>query len=129
MGADAVLIILSAIEDGLARALIETATDLGMASLIETHDRAELERALSLPSELIGINNRDLKRMQTDLATTERLAGLVPDDRYLVSESGICEPEDISRLRRLGIRRFLIGESLMKHPDRMQQTVRLRQAR
>jgi indole-3-glycerol phosphate synthase len=85
-----------------------------MDVLLETHNEGELERALRLPSPLIGINNRDLKRMVTDLATTERLAPLVPDDKVLISESGVSSPENIERLRKTGARRFLIGESLMK---------------
>ncbi len=116
-GADAILVILSAVDDSLALDLIQTATDLGMDTLIETHDADEIARALALPSLLIGINNRDLKRMVTDLAITEDLAHLVPADRHLISESGINAPADIIRLRKTGARSFLIGESLMKHPD------------
>ena len=85
-----------------------------MDVLIETHDEAELERALRLPSPLIGVNNRDLKRMVTDLSTTERLAPLMPPDRHLIAESGISTTDHIIRLRATGARRFLIGESLMK---------------
>lgn len=124
-GADAVLVILSCTDDALARDLIQSAHDLGMDALIETHDAEELERAAALPSPLIGINNRDLKRMVTDLGTTETLAPRVPDDRDLIAESGIRTPEDIVRLRKVGARRFLIGESLMKHPDRLSQTAAL----
>ena len=75
---------------------------------------AELERALRLPSPLIGVNNRDLKRMVTDLTVTERLAPLIPEGKALVSESGVSSPDSIDRLRATGARRFLIGESLMK---------------
>ena len=85
-----------------------------MDVLLEVHDEAELERALRLPSALVGINNRDLKRMVTDLSTTERLAPRVPRDRQLVSESGISTPEHIARLSLVGAKRFLIGESLMR---------------
>ncbi|MEM8615844.1 MAG: indole-3-glycerol phosphate synthase TrpC [Pseudomonadota bacterium] len=127
-GADAILVILSAVDDALARDLIQTAADLGMDSLIETHDEAEVMRALALPSALIGVNNRDLKVMRTDLATSERLAPLIPNDRDFISESGIAEPADISRLRQTGARRFLIGESLMKRADREAHTARLRAA-
>lgn len=119
-GADAILIILSAVEDGIAKSLIDTATELGMDAIIEVHDEAELSRASKLPSPLIGINNRDLKSMTTDLATTERLAGLLADGMILISESGISEPNHISRLRKSGARRFLIGESLMKSSARKQ---------
>ncbi|MEM7458159.1 MAG: indole-3-glycerol phosphate synthase TrpC [Pseudomonadota bacterium] len=128
-GADAVLVILSCTDDALALDLTQAALDLGMDVLIETHDAAEIDRALKLPSPLIGINNRDLKIMQTDLATSEHLSQLLPDDRQFVSESGISEPEDIIRLRKIGAHRFLIGESLMKRPDRMQHVQTLRQAK
>ena len=117
-GADCILVILSAVDDACAADLTQTALDLGMDVLVETHDEAELERALKLPSPLIGANNRDLKRMVTNLETSERLAPMLPADRHLVAESGISAPEHISRLRIFGIRRFLIGESLMKRPDR-----------
>lgn len=127
-GADAVLVILSCTEDALAHDLTQAALDLGMDALIETHDAGEIERALALPSPLIGINNRDLKVMKTDLATSERLSDMIPDTHDFVSESGISEPADISRLRKIGARRFLIGESLMKRPDREQHVQALRRA-
>ncbi len=117
-GADAVLVIIACTEDVLARDLIQSAHDLGMDVLLETHDATELERAADLPVTLIGINNRDLKRMVTDLSITEDLAHLIPDNCALVSESGIRDPNDIIRLRNTNARRFLIGESLMKRPDR-----------
>jgi len=127
-GADCVLIILSAVDDGLALDLHQTATGLGMDVLVETHDAAELERALRLPAPLVGVNNRDLKRMVTDLGTSERLAPMLPPGRSLVSESGIAEPAHVQRLRTFGIRRFLIGESLMKRTDRRAYTRTLREA-
>ncbi|MEL7041928.1 MAG: indole-3-glycerol phosphate synthase TrpC [Pseudomonadota bacterium] len=117
-GADAVLIILSCTDDALAHDLVQAAHDLDMDAFIETHDAREIERALRLPVRLIGINNRDLKVMKTDLATSETLAGLIPPSYDFVSESGISETTDIARLRAAGARRFLIGESLMKRPDR-----------
>jgi indole-3-glycerol phosphate synthase len=113
-GADCILIILSAVDDVVAAELSSAAIGFHMDVLIETHDEAELERALLLPSPLIGINNRDLKRMVTDLSTTERLAPLVPENRHIIAESGISSAEHIIRLRASGARRFLIGESLMK---------------
>ncbi|MDJ0920851.1 MAG: indole-3-glycerol phosphate synthase TrpC [Henriciella sp.] len=128
-GADAILVILSCTDDALARDLIQTAHDLKMDALIETHDAAEVDRALKLPSRLIGINNRDLKRMVTDLATTEALAPRVPGDRLLIAESGIKMPEDISRLRKTGATCFLIGESLMKRADRERHCAALKAAR
>ena len=127
-GADAILVILSCTEDGLARELIACAHELGMDVLLETHDREEIERALALPDCLIGINNRDLKRMVTDLATTEALCGMIPDGRAFVSESGVHSVDDIQRLRQTGARRFLIGESLMKRADRLAYSEALRDA-
>jgi indole-3-glycerol phosphate synthase len=122
-GADAILIIMSAVDDTLARELHAAADQHGMSVLLEAHDEAELVRALGLPSALIGVNNRDLRRMATDLATTERLADMIPDwsasGRILISESGVKTPADISRLRACGARGFLVGESLMRaeHPS------------
>ena len=113
-GADCVLVIMACLSDAQASEMTDTALDLGMDVLLETHNEEELARALDLPSPLIGINNRDLKRMVTDLATTERLAPLVPAEKVLISESGVSSPEHIKRLRETGARRFLIGESLMK---------------
>ena len=122
-GADCVLVIMASLGDALAADLTSCAMDYGMDVLVETHDETELERALRLPSPLIGVNNRDLKRMVTDLSTTERLAPLIPEDRQLVAESGISTPEHIARLRRTGARRFLIGESLMKRGAYRQSAV------
>ena len=99
-----------------------------MDILAEVHDRDELERALALPTPLIGINNRNLKTMTTDLAVTEQLAAALPADRQLVSESGVTSAADVQRLRRSGARRFLIGESLMKQADRPAAVAQLRQA-
>lgn len=113
-GADCILIIMSAVDDALAAELYACSTGFGMDVLVETHDEDELERALRLPARLIGVNNRDLKRMVTDLTVTERLASLLPPDRQLVSESGISSVDAICRLRNTGARRFLIGEWLMK---------------
>lgn len=129
-GADCILIILSAVDDALAAELHAAADDFAMDVLIETHDEAEMERALKLASPLIGINNRDLKRMVTDLSTTERLAPMVPADRAIVAESGISTTDHVSRLRQTGARRFLIGESLMKMNQMRESAVTgLRKAR
>ncbi len=117
MGADCILLIMAALDDGLARDLEQTAVDLGMDVLIEVHDGEELERALALSSPLIGVNNRNLKTMTTDLATTELLAERVPAGRTLISESGLFEPGDLARMARIGARCFLIGESLMRQQD------------
>ena len=124
-GADCILIIMSAVDDVLAAELHDAATRLHMDVLLETHDEEEMERALRLPSPLIGVNNRDLKRMVTDLTTTERLAPMVPREKVLVSESGIADAASIVRLRKVGSRRFLIGEWLMKQGASRAEQVRL----
>ena len=88
-----------------------------MDVLAEVHDGRELERALALPCQLIGINNRDLKTLSVDVATTERLAPRVPKDRLVVSESGLKSPADLARMARAGVRAFLVGEALMAEAD------------
>lgn len=126
-GADCILIILSAVDDACAADLAEVAMAFAMDVLVETHDEAELERALRLPSPLVGVNNRDLKRMMTDLGTSERLAPRLPEDRHCIAESGISDSNHVRQLRTFGIRRFLIGESLMKRNDREAFTRTLRE--
>jgi indole-3-glycerol phosphate synthase len=117
LGADAVLVILAAVDDGCARELMATATELGMDSLVEVHDAPEMKRAVALSAEVIGINNRNLATLDVDLATTERLAPMAASDRLLISESGLHAPADLQRMARVGVRCFLIGESLMRQPD------------
>jgi indole-3-glycerol phosphate synthase len=117
IGADCILLIMAALSDAEAAELLALAGALGLDALIEVHDEAELRRALGLDARLIGINNRDLKSLQVDLATTERLAPLVPADRLLVAESGLNAHADLQRLAACGARAFLVGEALMRQAD------------
>lgn len=118
MGADAILIIVAALEDDIMRDIEAAAFAEGLDVLIEVHDEAEMERALQhLKSRLIGVNNRNLKTFEVDLATTERLANMVPDDVLLVCESGISTHADCQRMAKAGVRTFLVGESLMRQSD------------
>lgn len=117
IGADCVLLIMAVLTDTEASEMEQIATSLGMDVLIEIHDEEELARALLLKSPLMGINNRNLKTLKTDLGTTKRLGALVPADRLLVSESGLHSPEDLRSMEQAGAHCFLIGEALMRQPD------------
>lgn len=117
MGADCILLIMAALTDAQARELEAIARALDMDVLVEVHDHAELTRALGLETSLIGINNRDLRTLRTDLAVTEDLAPLVPPDRFLIAESGIRTHDDLARLASAGAQGFLVGESLMRQDD------------
>lgn len=117
IGADAILIIVAALDDAQMAEIEAAAKERGMDVLVEVHDEAEMERAARLSSRLIGVNNRDLKRFVTDVANSERLAPLAPAGTLLVSESGINGHADLLRLEKSGIRTFLVGESLMRQDD------------
>jgi indole-3-glycerol phosphate synthase len=118
MGADAVLIIVAALEDSEMQDIEAAALAEGLDVLVEVHDEAEMERALSrLSSKLIGVNNRNLKTFEVDLATTERLAALAPGDVLLVCESGISTIADCEHMAAFGVKSFLVGESLMRQDD------------
>jgi len=117
MGADCILLILAALTNREARELEELARAMDMDVLVEVHDAREVERAHGLETQLIGINNRNLKTLVTDLATTEELAPLVPAEKFLIAESGIRTHADLGRLAAVGPRCFLVGESLLRQPD------------
>jgi len=116
-GADAVLLIAAMLEAAQLADLVAEAGEIGLDVLIEVHDEQEVEMALQVPVELVGINNRDLRTFHTDLAVTERLAPRIPSERLVVAESGIAARADILRLQAAGARAFLIGESLMRAAD------------
>lgn len=125
MGADCILLIMAALTDALARELEGVARSLDMDVLVEVHDRRELDRALGLQTQLIGINNRNLKTLKTDLATTAELAPHVPGDRFLIAESGVRTHDDVRQLSDAGARCFLVGESLLRQADLVGATKRL----
>lgn len=128
-GADAVLIIMAALETEKAKAFVFEANELGMDALIEVHDASELERALELDSPLIGINNRNLRTLAVDLATTEALAPTISGDKLVVGESGIRQHQDLLRLAKSGVTTFLVGESLITNADLVAATQALLGAR
>lgn len=117
LGADAVLLIMAALADEVAADIFDAANECEMATLVEVHDEAELERAVMLDARLIGVNNRSLATFETDLGVTERLATRAPAGVLLVAESGITSPADIARLAAAGADAFLVGESLMRQAD------------
>jgi indole-3-glycerol phosphate synthase len=117
LGADCILIIMAAVDDFLAMELAGAANNWDMDVLVEVHDEEELDRALSLPTSLIGINNRDLKTFETSLDVTRRLIPRIPRDRLIVSESGIFTHADVEAMSAAGAHAFLVGESLMRQKD------------
>ena len=117
LGADCVLLIAACLEDKEMLALEALARTLGMAVLVEVHDRPELDRALKLETPLVGINNRNLRTFETRLETTLDLLPRVPKDRIVVTESGILSRDDVARLRASGVHTFLVGEAFMRAPD------------
>jgi indole-3-glycerol phosphate synthase len=117
IGADAILIIVAALDNFEMAEIESAALERGMDVLVEVHDEAELERAARLRSRLIGVNNRDLKTFRTDLGATERLAPLAPAGALLVAESGIDRHADLERLAAAGVCCFLVGESLLRQSD------------
>lgn len=117
LGADCILLIMACLNDELANNLYELSKELGMDVLIEVHDEEELDRALKLNPEMIGVNNRNLKTLDVSLQTGLDLGGRIPDDIFKVAESGISQPEEMKRFHDNGYRAFLIGESLMRQDD------------
>ena len=117
LGADCILLIVAALDDGTLLELALLAAELDLDVLVEVHDAAELERALDVPAPLIGVNNRDLRSFETSLQTTLDLRALAPADVLLISESGIRAPDDVARLRAAGVHAFLVGEAFMRAPD------------
>ena len=117
LGADAILLIVAALDDARLAGLEACARDYGLDVLVEVHDAAELDRALELATPLIGINNRNLRTFDVSLHTTLELLPRVPGDRIVVTESGIVAQRDVAQLRRHGVRAFLVGEAFMRAPD------------
>ena len=118
-GADAVLLIVAALSDDELKALARTAKNYGVDVLVEVHDEDELRRALRISPDIVGINNRDLRTFNVDLATTERLAPKIPEGVVIVGESGVNSAADVHRLQQAGVDAVLVGESLMRNPDRV----------
>lgn len=117
IGADCILLIMAALGNAQAKELKAAASEWGMDVLVEVHTEEELERAIDIHPRLLGVNNRDLKTLNVDIATSETLANLIPDNCLAVCESGLNTPNDLSRMRRSGYFCFLVGESLMRQPD------------
>jgi indole-3-glycerol phosphate synthase len=117
MGADSILLIVAALETPLMQELEACAMELGLDVLVEVHNQQELEQALTLKTQLIGINNRDLKTFKTSLDTTIRLLDQIPEGKRVVTESGIMTRDDVQRMREHGVQAFLVGEAFMRAED------------
>ena len=117
LGADAILLIVAALDDTRLSALAACARDLGVAVLVEAHDAAELDRALELATPLVGINNRNLRTFEVSLATTFDLLPTVPAGKLVITESGILVPADVATLQARGVHAFLVGEAFMRADD------------
>jgi len=117
LGADCILLIVAVLGDAMLLELLQLAEHLGMDALVEVHDQQELERALAIPARLVGINNRDLRSFETSLDVTLGFLDRIPDDRIVVTESGIHTAEDVALMRASGVHAFLVGEAFMKAPE------------
>jgi len=117
MGADCILLIVAALEQSQMLELEHVATQLGMSVLVEAHSQEEFERAIQLETSLIGVNNRDLRTFETSLETTFGLISALPEDRILITESGIHDRADVTLMRERGVFAFLVGEAFMRQPD------------
>jgi len=124
-GADCILLIMDAAPDAELRNMALLARDLGMDVLVESHDEPQLERAVTLPAGLVGINNRDLRTFETRLETTLDLKHLVPPDRLLITESGVAAPQDVTRLKAAGVSAYLVGSAFMSADDPGRELARL----
>jgi indole-3-glycerol phosphate synthase len=125
LGADCILLIVAALDDGRLRDLAALAHDVGLDVLVEVHDSNELDRALALDTPLLGINNRDLRTFEVRLETTLDLLARIPKERIVVTESGIRTPADVARMRRSGVNAFLVGEAFMKADEPGQKLAEL----
>lgn len=124
-GADAVLLIVAALDHGLMAELEACAHELGMAVLVEVHDGAELDAALKLKTRLLGVNNRNLRTFETTLDTTLNLLPRIPDDKLVITESAIATPEDVKRMRDANVHGFLVGEAFMRAREPGEELARL----
>lgn len=116
-GADAILLIAAALERGMLKALLREARSLGMDTIIEVHDERDLDKALGIDADIIGINNRNLKTLEVDLNTTRELMPKIPADKIVIAESGVREPEDVRSLASSGVKAVLIGTAFMEADD------------